>query len=78
MFDALRDLSRKLDEVIGRQERTLSLVSSQQIATGQAPPQQAGQAPPPAQGYVDTIRRHEVETILNSHNTLSNTAREIR
>ncbi|GJQ88676.1 hypothetical protein Trydic_g22004, partial [Trypoxylus dichotomus] len=30
MFEVLRELGRKLDEVIGRQERTLSLMSTQQ------------------------------------------------
>ncbi|KAI4467075.1 vesicular mannose-binding lectin [Holotrichia oblita] len=77
MFEVLKDLSRKLDEVIGRQERTLSLVSSQQLAPGQAVPQ--GQVPPqPQGGYPDTIRRNEVDTILNNQNTISNAAREIR
>lgn len=32
MFDALRELHKKLDEVVGRQERTLSLIS--QIGQG--------------------------------------------
>lgn len=32
MFDALRELHRKLDEIVGRQERTLSLIS--QIGQG--------------------------------------------
>jgi len=32
MFDALRELHRKLDEIVGRQERTLGLVS--QIGQG--------------------------------------------
>jgi len=27
MFDALRELHRKLDEITGRQERTLGLIS---------------------------------------------------
>jgi len=31
MFDALRELSRKLDEIVGRQERTLSLISQVQV-----------------------------------------------
>ncbi|CAG2068440.1 unnamed protein product, partial [Timema podura] len=35
MFDALKELNRKLDEVVGRQERTLSLLSS--VAAGGAP-----------------------------------------
>ena len=31
MFDALRELNRKLDEVVGRQERSLSLISQLQV-----------------------------------------------
>jgi len=30
MFDALRELNRKLDEIVGRQERALSLISQVQ------------------------------------------------
>lgn len=28
MFDALRDIQRKMDEIVGRQERTLGLMST--------------------------------------------------
>jgi len=28
MFDALRDIQRKMDDLVGRQERTLSLIIS--------------------------------------------------
>lgn len=31
MFDALRELNRKLDEILGRQERSLSLISQIQV-----------------------------------------------
>lgn len=31
MFDVLRELNRKLDEIVGRQERTLSLISQVQV-----------------------------------------------
>ena len=31
MFDVMRELNRKLDEIVGRQERTLSLISQIQI-----------------------------------------------
>lgn len=31
MFDALKELNRKLDEVVGRQERTLSLIAQVQV-----------------------------------------------
>lgn len=68
MTEALRDLSRKMDEVIGRQERTLGLLS----VGGGAPPQ-PGQPPQPQIGggvQVDTIRRHEVDALLNNNNYL--------
>lgn len=35
MFEVLRELNRKLDEVVGRQERTLSLLSSVQAGGAQ-------------------------------------------
>jgi hypothetical protein len=35
MFEVLRELNRKLDEVVGRQERTLSLLSSAQVGGAQ-------------------------------------------
>jgi mannose-binding lectin 1 len=36
MFELMRELNRKLDEVVGRQERTLSLLSS--VQAGVVPP----------------------------------------
>lgn len=78
--EVLRELSKKLDEVIGRQERTLGLLSAsgQQLQPGQ--PQQQ-YVPPPAgtqQQYSDTIRRSEVDSLMNSQNILTSTVREIR
>lgn len=35
MFDALRDIQRKMDEIVGRQERTLGLMSSVQSNQGE-------------------------------------------
>lgn len=43
MYEAIRVLSNKLDEVIGRQERTLSMLSSVNSGVGGALP--AGQVP---------------------------------
>lgn len=67
MTEALRELSRKMDEVIGRQERTLGLlsVSGSGAAQGQ-------QQPPPQIGGVqgDSIRRHEVDALMNNNNYL--------
>lgn len=34
MFDAMRELNRKLDEIVGRQERALSLIA--QVQAGQS------------------------------------------
>lgn len=36
MFDALRDIQRKMDDIVGRQERTISLVTAMQQNQGSA------------------------------------------
>ncbi|KAG7189018.1 hypothetical protein KM043_008611 [Ampulex compressa] len=74
MFDALRELSRKLDEVVGRQERSLSLISQLQVGGIQTTGGQPGQ---PIQ-LIDTIRRQEVDAVLSNQNVILNTAREIK
>ncbi|XP_044738350.1 protein ERGIC-53 isoform X2 [Chrysoperla carnea] len=78
IFESIRELNRKLDEVVGRQERTLSLLSA--TAGSVQVPVGGGVPPPPAggAGYVDTIRRHEVDAILTNQNTIVQTAREIK
>ncbi|XP_017129493.1 protein ERGIC-53 [Drosophila elegans] len=72
--DHLRELSRKVDEIIGRQETTLSLVS-----------RNAGQAlPPPAAGGVQqqlpvgAVTRTDVDLLLTNQNVLLSSIREIR
>lgn len=74
--EVLRDLSKKLDEVIGRQERTLGLLS----ASGNQVQHQGGGAPPPQyQGAAgDSIRRHEVDSLLNSNNILAQSMRDLK
>jgi mannose-binding lectin 1 len=73
--NTLKTLSSKLDEVIGRQERTLGLLSvsggAYQPPAGGAPPAQIGSAG-------DSIRRHEVDSLVQSSNILVQTVREIR
>lgn len=80
IFEQVRLLSQKLDEVVGRQERALSLLTSlhtsgvpqqitQQGGPGQVPPQPV---------MVDTIRRHEVDAILANQNQMIAAAREIK
>lgn len=75
MTDLLKDLSRKMDEVIGRQERTMGLLS---VQSGGAPPpvQQPGGAVPQYVG--DTIKRHEVDSIIQSQNTFQQIINEVR
>lgn len=73
MFDALREILRKLDEMIGKQERTLSLVA-QVGQGGHVTGGHPGQQP----ALTDTIRRQEVDAVLNNQNLILNLAREIR
>src|SRR5699024_3861181 len=76
IYQVIKELNNKLDEVVGRQERTMSLIS--QYGSGVAPPAPApGQAPPPG-GYGDTIRRHEVDAVFNNQKQIVNTVKEIR
>ncbi|KAH1006628.1 hypothetical protein HUJ05_007342 [Dendroctonus ponderosae] len=78
IFGEVKELSRKLDEIVGKQERTMSLISQQAGAIGaNIPPPPAGQ-PPQAGGYVDTIRRHEVDAIFNNQNQFQNAISEMR
>lgn len=81
----IKDLGRKMDEMIGRQERTMGLLSiNAQQQPGQIQyqqqqqPQVQHQQQPPQQGYVDTIRRHEVEAIIQNQNQFIATLREMK
>lgn len=81
--EILRELSRKLDEVLGRQERTLGLISAQgnQVQPGgTAPPQQQQQyqQQQPAYNTGDSIRRHEVDNIINTQNILVQSIRDLK
>lgn len=81
MNDVLKDLSRKMDEVIGRQERTMGLLSINAQQGGVPPPQiqqQPGGPPVAVPQYTDTIRRHEVEAIIQNQNNFIQTVREVR
>jgi mannose-binding lectin 1 len=78
--EVLRDLSRKLDEVIGRQERTLGLISASgnQVAppASGVPPPQHQQGQPTFSG--DTIRRHEVDNLINTQNIVVQSVRDLK
>lgn len=74
MFDALRDIQRKMDEIVGRQERTLGLIST--IQTNQVGlPQQGGAGQMPSG---DGIRRHDVDNLLANQREIAGNAREIK
>ncbi|XP_031787403.1 protein ERGIC-53 [Nasonia vitripennis] len=73
-YDAIRTLSGKLDEIVGRQERMLSLISQIQLGGVQTGNVQPGQAPQ----LIDTIRRQEVDILLSTQNNILNTAHEIK
>ncbi|XP_055385282.1 protein ERGIC-53 [Condylostylus longicornis] len=70
--DSVKDLSRKMDEVIGRQERTLGLLSAQPQIQGQ---QVAGGGPITVTG---TITRSEVDIVINNINVLINDIRDVK
>ncbi|XP_050723841.1 protein ERGIC-53-like isoform X1 [Eriocheir sinensis] len=80
IHEVIRQLHMKMDEIIGRQERTLGLVSAVHSGMGgQVAP--VGQVPPaqPVGGLPgDTIRRHEVDSILNNQRDIVQTARDIK
>ncbi|XP_042224956.1 protein ERGIC-53-like isoform X2 [Homarus americanus] len=80
IHEVIRQLHIKMDEIIGRQERTLGLVSAVHSGMGgQGLP--AGQVPsvaPVAALPGDSIRRHEVDSILNNQRDIVQTARDIQ
>merc|ERR550519_2684942 len=75
MNEVLRDLHRKMDEIIGRQERSLSVLTTIQNsgARGGAPAQGGGAIP-----AIDTIRRDEVNAVLANQKELVGAARDIK
>ena len=77
MNEVMRDLHRKMDEIIGRQERALSVLTNIQNngvrAVGGAPAQGGAGAP-----AIDTIRRDEVSAVLANQRELVSAARDIK
>lgn len=76
MFDTLREVNNKLDAISGRQERTMSLVSQQ----GGVPSIQGSAPLDPSlpMASIDTIKRHEVDSIFNNHNKILGTAQDLQ
>ena len=74
MNEVLRDLHRKMDSIIERQERSLTLLSGVKGGGGQPQVQGGGGAGAP----VDTIRRDEVNAVLANQRELVSAARDIK
>lgn len=75
--EVLRDLFKKLDEIIGRQERTLSLISaSGNQVQGGVPGQQGSQQGQFTGG--EGIRRHDIDSLLNTNNILTQSMRDLK
>lgn len=73
MTDVLRELSRKMDEMVGRQERTMGLISVQGGVQPQQGGQQGGAALP-----LDFARKQDVDMLIQSYNRLLETVREVQ
>ncbi|CAG2103244.1 unnamed protein product [Medioppia subpectinata] len=75
VFEAVKHLNRKLDEIVGRQERVLSMLSA--VQSGAAPVQ-------PMQGQTGggapqmPLNRHEVEALLGNQREVVQTSRELK
>ncbi|CAI9732606.1 protein ERGIC-53-like isoform X2 [Octopus vulgaris] len=75
IYGTLRELNKRLDELSGRQELILSKVTSIQAPVAGQPPIQH------AQGTgipMDTIRRHEVDMVINNQNDFRAQMKDIR
>ncbi|XP_066270184.1 protein ERGIC-53-like [Branchiostoma lanceolatum] len=74
----VRDLQRKLDEIIGRQERTLSLVGAVQQNMPSAGSVQAAGAGGGQPAAPMPIQRHEVDAVLTAQRELTQGLRDLR
>lgn len=79
IHETIRTLHNKMDEIIGRQERTLGLVSAVHTSMGGGQVVPTGQVPPPQVGYTgDGIKRHEVDAMLNNQRDIVQAAKDIK
>lgn len=76
IFEAMKSLNRKLDEIIGRQERSLSMLSAVQIGGVGGVPHGGQGMPPPA--HMDGIRRHEIDALLGNQREMVQASRDIK
>lgn len=80
MSEGLKEVSRKIDEVIGRQESTLSLISRGIPVQQQQQPQVPGgpQQPQPIHVPVGGLTRQDMDLLVNNQNMLSHSIRELQ
>ena len=78
VYDILRSLNHKLDEILGKQERSLSMMSGLQTGTGYQHQQPQYQQPPAAGGQPPAVNRHEFEALLGQQNELVANSRQIK
>jgi len=78
IFDVLRELDRKMIEIIGRQERALSILSAVQVGAGAGQQVPVGTGHQAAVGVGDTIRRHEVDMVLNTQREIAAVSKDIK
>lgn len=75
---AVRSINQRIDELVGRQERTLSALTllSQQKPPAPLPNGQQGQGQAPA--VASPIQRHEVDSLLTSIRDLAQQTRDLK
>ncbi|CAL1538589.1 unnamed protein product [Lymnaea stagnalis] len=66
--NVLREVNRKLDELMGRQEMVISRINAMPVGQGQAPQQVQGGGQQQVAG--SPIQRHEVDRLINNQNSL--------
>lgn len=78
MHDILRNLNHKLDEILGKQERSLSMMSALQNGAYQQQGQHLNQQPQQVLQAQSPIQRHEFEALLGQQNELVASSRQIK
>ncbi|XP_028177939.1 protein ERGIC-53 isoform X3 [Ostrinia furnacalis] len=76
--DALRDVNKKVDEVIGKQTNSLSLLSAVYSHTQGQPIQPAAPGQPPAQMPSLPIGRHDWDGLVANNQIMINTIAELK
>ncbi|KAL4216730.1 Protein ERGIC-53 [Mactra antiquata] len=78
IHQTMRELNKRFEELLGRQELVLSKVSQISQGGGVAIPSSGGQGGGFDASQIDTIKRHEVDRVINSQNEIIQEAKFIR